>query len=118
MLEKYAKHIKKSHGKVDWDKLPLVRPCLLWAIVENEYPYDQIALVHHLLVPTRSFASAKDMEAEELWELDRIKDEIAETREYDVIMENIPHRRTAPGHYHLHLIKYKEITDMPLQSNL
>ena len=80
-----------------------------WYIARNEYPYDMIAEIHHLLIPFRVFSDAEKMTLEELGELNEIKQKIG--HDYDCIIENTRRRRSVAAHYHLHLIKYKNITD-------
>jgi hypothetical protein len=40
----------------------------------------------------------------------QIKHLFAREQKYDAIVENMPHQRTVPSHYHLHCIEYKNIT--------
>ena len=91
---------------------PIKYTCRLhWFIGKNDFPYDLIASKHDLLVPFRVFADADDMGNAERSELAQIKARLAKTKEYDTVMENIPHSRTVKGHYHLHLLKFRELTD-------
>jgi diadenosine tetraphosphate (Ap4A) HIT family hydrolase len=78
-----------------------------WYLIENLFPYDKIATVHHLLIPKREVAFGEPMLPGEEEELLRIKKELAP--EYDAMTENFPRNQSVPGHFHLHLLVYKEI---------
>lgn len=81
-----------------------------WAVYENEFPYDMILQVHHLLVPHRDFRHEWEMNTAEQNELFSLKEVWGETRVYDSIMVNLPHNRTVPDLFHYHLIKFKNLT--------
>lgn len=75
-----------------------------WKIIDNEFPYDAAAKVHHLLVPKRVLAKESECTEEEIEELIELKETVCE--EYDTIWQNPFHKKTVPGHFHLHLIKW------------
>lgn len=110
-LERYFKYLDENVRTPDLRDLPMIFGGNKWVIVKNGFPYDKIASVHHLLVPLRAFTEDIDMTQDERDELASIKRRIGEEKLYDVVMENVAHRRTVPAHYHLHLIKYKDITN-------
>jgi diadenosine tetraphosphate (Ap4A) HIT family hydrolase len=85
--------------------LEKIREFKYWYIVENQYPYDRVAKVSHILVPKRVFADLEEMEFEEWDELHSIKAELGMSEDYDSIIENMPHERSVRHHYHLHLVK-------------
>jgi diadenosine tetraphosphate (Ap4A) HIT family hydrolase len=78
-----------------------------WKIVENAFPYDRIAEVHHMVLPKRH---AKDLELteEESQELDEIKYTYIH-QSYSYILEATHHTRSIPDHFHLYLIITKDI---------
>lgn len=86
---------------------PSVKDYRLWRVIENNYPYDVIVDVHHMLIPRRQFAHEWDMLEAEREELEWIKSR--DLMQYDVIMLNLPHNRTVPGWLHYHLCTYKEL---------
>lgn len=110
--EAYMKE-RSVHGKFtpDFFQEKDGKEYIYWRLIENDFPYDLIAEKHFLLSPRRNFANDWEMSDEERQELFDIKKQIAETLEFDSIYENVPHNRTLPGHYHLHLVKYKYVTD-------
>lgn len=82
-----------------------------WRLIENDFPYDRVAKKHSLLSPRRNFINDWEMKDEERQELFEIKKEVSESQEYDSILENIPHNRSLPSHYHLHFVKWHFVTD-------
>lgn len=80
-----------------------------WHIVENAFPYDNVADTHHILCPKRhvhSFPALFKDEESELW---MIKYMLNKRTEYDSILENFNHAQSQPGHVHLHLLRWKLI---------
>ena len=90
--------------------LPLVSKGVYWRIVENQFPYDKIAVVHHLIVPERDFSEEFHMNRLEKLELDTLKDGFARGSTYDCIMMSFPHNRSIPQQFHYHLIKFINLT--------
>lgn len=105
---KYAEHKKRQGNKYNMFNFPKVKEYKFWIIVENEFPYDKVAEVHHLLIPKRKFANESEMKNEEYEELMAIKKEVSDLGVYSSISENLHKERTILDHYHLHLIKYKK----------
>lgn len=110
-LEKYFSDIKQGRTTKDLRRIPSIWKGDYWIIVPNQYPYDRIASVHDLLVPRRLIGQQSEMSKDELAELIGIKESSWFKDTYDCILENVPRRRTLKHHYHLHLIKYKRISD-------
>ena len=77
-----------------------------WRIVDNSFPYDQIAKVHEMLVPNRH-CTEPELTEEELGELRQIKAEFVNSN-YDWILEATTKNKSVPGHFHLHLLVGKE----------
>jgi diadenosine tetraphosphate (Ap4A) HIT family hydrolase len=73
-----------------------------WRIIDNKFPYDTIAKVHHMLVPKRQFAKRSDMTKKERLELDTIIDFYIE--DYDMYLQNTEKAQSVPSWYHLHLL--------------
>ena len=79
-----------------------------WVIINNDFPYDAIANVSHMILPKRKFSfDWKLMNAVERAELDQLKQNGYISKNYDVIWENLPIGQTIPGRFHLHLLKLK-----------
>lgn len=73
-----------------------------WRIIANRFPYDSIASVHHMVVPT-VHKPEESLTSEEWEELDAIKRTyIAE--KYEIVLETMPTKKSIPDHFHLHLI--------------
>lgn len=77
-----------------------------WRIVENKYPYDRVAAVHHMIIPMRH-TSGNDLTEEELTELDELKRGHL-NEHYEFVVEALPRTKSIPGHFHLHLITSKQ----------
>lgn len=76
-----------------------------WKIVENQYPYDDVAIISHILT-TKNHKRENDFSEKERVELIKIKREFAE--KYDMTIENNQKNQSIPQHYHLHLLVIKE----------
>lgn len=109
--QKIVKQYKQKHRKlgntfrdVDLCKLKKVKKWKHWILVENEFPYDKIAQLHHMLVPLRKFPNEQDMTLEEWKELMNIKKSLE--KDYNAFLENSANNRTVSKLFHLHCIKY------------
>jgi diadenosine tetraphosphate (Ap4A) HIT family hydrolase len=92
-------------GCVLCDKTPVVE-FKFWKIIMNDFPYDRIAEVHHMLVPIRH-VTEEGLSKEEHQELLRLKKSEL-NREYQYLLEATPSTKSIPGHFHIHLIVKKE----------
>ena len=79
-----------------------------WVIIEDEFPFDKIAKVHHLLIPKRVFMESTDMTKEEKEEMEYlIGNELP--KKYDYILNKLDGRsRSFPDHFHIHLLEIKK----------
>lgn len=78
-----------------------------WKIISNIFPYDKIASRHDMLVPLRHVSLESKFNGQEKKELLEIKERYLPRQDYDWIIENLPRKKSAPAHFHLHLIKHK-----------
>jgi hypothetical protein len=78
-----------------------------WKIIANVFPYDKIASRHDMLVPLRHIGLEGKFTGKEKNELIVIKEKTLPKMDYDWIMEMLPRKKSAPAHFHLHLIKHK-----------
>jgi hypothetical protein len=78
-----------------------------WRIINNKFPYDSVAKVHHMLVPKRQFAHPIEINKMETVELDTIIATYLD--DYDAIMLNLPKARTIPNWLHYHLLTFKNV---------
>lgn len=76
-----------------------------WSIVENQYPYDGVGTMSHILT-IKNHKKEEDFTQEEKDELIQIKKEVGQS--YDMIIENSYHNQSIPEHFHLHLLVLKE----------
>lgn len=77
-----------------------------WLIVENQYPYDAIADVHHLLIPRRHVKRFEELNHQEMREHDIIMLRFEANGAYDCRMNNFPIGQSHPTHYHTHLLRW------------
>jgi diadenosine tetraphosphate (Ap4A) HIT family hydrolase len=76
-----------------------------WRIITNNYPYDAITQVHHMLVPKRHCKEDALTDSERA-ELLTLKED--DLDEYDFLLESNRHKRSIPAHFHIHLLVPKE----------
>lgn len=86
------------------DQEPHIIDYEYWYIIKNRYPYDTAFCEHDMILPRRIFATRRDISVAEAIELDTILDDLK--HQYDIVFENLPHRRSVLTHYHLHLGLY------------
>lgn len=85
-----------------------------WRIIPNEFPYDMIWFVHHMLLPKRKVGDRSELAQAEAAELQQILDGYVE-HNYDAIIDNTRRVRSVTSHYHLHLgVYYGDREDMKL----
>jgi diadenosine tetraphosphate (Ap4A) HIT family hydrolase len=82
-----------------------------WYIIPNNFPYDRVADVHHMIVPKRH-TDGDDLSTAELKELDVLKKTELNTRAYNYIMQSLPNQMSIPAHLHYHLLKVKTFADV------
>ncbi len=87
-----------------------LRTFKLWKIIANNFPYDRIAAVHHMIVPLRHVGES-GLSKEEKTELFEIKKSYIEEK-YQFILEATDKTKSIPTHYHLHLITVKDFQDL------
>jgi diadenosine tetraphosphate (Ap4A) HIT family hydrolase len=73
-----------------------------WKVIENSFPYDLIAKVHHMLIPKRH-ASEHELSPEELEELAMIRQSFVHPN-YEWIIEATHQSKSIPSHFHIHLL--------------
>lgn len=103
MAKSYEQH-RKTEEFIS--KCPLchkksIREFEYWKIVDNSFPYDLIAVTHHLLIP-KMHAIEKDLSKEALDELILIKTEHLDM--YSFMLMALPKSVSIPQHLHYHLI--------------
>lgn len=78
-----------------------------WLIIQNDFPYDAIADVNHMIFPKRSVSfDWKLLNEEERNEFQHLRETFL-NEHYDAIYENLPKNQTQPGYFHLLLVKLK-----------
>jgi len=102
----YELHCAKSHSKACYlCSAPSIKAYKHWRIIENQFPYDEVATMNNMVVSLRH-AKEDDLTPDEKAEYQRIKADLHD--EYDMIVENTHKQKSIPGHFHLHLLKIRE----------
>lgn len=87
------------------DAEPRLKEWGYWFLIANRFPYDEVFGTSHMLVLKRDAPEIYDLTLIETHELLQIRKSL--TQDYDQIQDNLPHRRSVPGRYHIHLVKFK-----------
>lgn len=86
---------------------PVIKEFERWFIVDNDFPYDAIATVNHMIFTKREVPFRWELLSnEERAEYEEIKRTYISDN-YDVVYENLPSGQTKSGHFHLHLLVLK-----------
>ena len=84
---------------------PRLKEWKYWFLIENRFPYDDVFETSHMLVIKGPAQEVYDLTISESHELLQIRKTLKE--DYDAIMDNLPHRRSVPTRYHVHIVKFK-----------
>ena len=76
-----------------------------WKILDNRFPWDQIAKTHHMIIPKRHIIF-EQLNIKEKKEYEKIKSKYIE-KGYDLIGEATNKKKSIPSHFHIHLIVLK-----------
>ncbi len=101
--EKKYQEEKKSISGCPFCTEEVIHSWKNWSLVPNKYPYDLVASKHDLLILK---SHRPEPNKEELAELEEIK-KMKFTSEYHCLIENFVQRQSVPGHFHIHIIRYK-----------
>jgi hypothetical protein len=86
-------------------KIKPVKEFKYWKIIDNEYPWDLVAKIDHLILPKRHVVYEK-LNKTEKKELNLIKETYLE--KYEIIAEATHRKKSIPDHFHQHLIILKD----------
>jgi hypothetical protein len=107
MMSTYMQVMKEREEKgIKYNpfKEPPIKEFTHWVILENQFPYDAIAIVSHMLATRRNVPlDWKLLNKEEIEEFNELQETYLK-EQYDVLWENLPKGQTIPGHFHLHLL--------------
>lgn len=90
-----------------WQEMELVQEFDYWLIVKNQYPYDAVAEVHHMLVPFDHWKHEEEVSDVAGEEIESILEDLDKDGSYDCIMRNFAVGQSHPTHLHYHLIRWK-----------
>ena len=77
-----------------------------WILIPNDYPYDRISDKHDMFVH-RMHLSMGELTADDFKDLLYRIRLLSKENTYSGVVWNFPETQSAPGHAHVHLIKYK-----------
>ncbi|MCR4328353.1 MAG: DUF3605 domain-containing protein [Patescibacteria group bacterium] len=107
MYEKYVRFIHKGGLREECvlcTKKP-IKSFRYWRIIMNDFPYNRITNIHHMIVPKRHTVEAK-LTKKEREELQKLKMRYVSPN-YTFIMEASHKDKSIPSHFHLHLVVIK-----------
>ncbi|MEK7081170.1 MAG: hypothetical protein AAB902_02170 [Patescibacteria group bacterium] len=87
------------------NKTKLIKEFKHWKIVNNEFPWDRIAKINHMIIPKRHIIY-EELNKTEKKEFESIKSAYIE-KEYELIAEVTERKKSIPDHFHIHLIILK-----------
>jgi hypothetical protein len=93
-----------SKEKKSLDQEDKIREWDFWYLINNRFPYDTVAEVHHLLLP-RSGRPMRELHNNEWDNFYDIIDELG--NDYSVMMWNFPRQQSVKNLLHYHLVRYK-----------
>ena len=85
---------------------PSLKEFTHWRIVENIFPYDLVAKVSHMIIPSQHKTESDLTDVEEQ-EFKDIKINYLQNQ-YDYILENTHKNKSLPHHFHLHILVGKD----------
>lgn len=89
----------------DKQKQKIIKKYKYFIIIKNNFPYDRVAKTSHILFPKRHIKE-KELNNEELLELQKIKQKIIESKTYSYMIQGLS-LMSIPDHLHFHLIDLK-----------
>ena len=102
----YNEEIAGRKADFDLSKETILEEFEHWVIIENRFPYDNIARINHLLVSKEPISSIIVADQVVKNEYDFIMSQLASSDDYDAYIENFPKATTVKTHHHLHLIAW------------
>lgn len=73
-----------------------------WKILQNDFPYDEVASTHDMLVSKRHVTEG-EITQEEWLEYNKIKHGYV-AEKYEIVMEGTQKLKSIPDHFHVHLL--------------
>ena len=96
--------LARKEGRLNALKdLPSIEEFNYWRLVDNEYPHDKVASVHHMLLPKRVVREFTDLTFAETMELSTIMFILLYGR-YGSFKINTDIERTITDHVHIHCL--------------
>ncbi len=109
MWEKYQEAPKRTDFLENPEEFEVVKEYDYWRIIVNQFPYDNVAEVHHLLAPIEKYATEAQCPEPVAEEIQKILLELDVDDYYDCIMQNFTVAQSIPAHLHYHLLKWKRV---------
>lgn len=106
-LRQEALKIEQTGGSCALCEKSSIKAFKHWRIVENSFPHDRIADLHHMIVLNRHVTEAQ-LSGEEQAELVALKSGYL-NEVYDGLWESTPKDKSIPSHHHLHLMVLRDV---------
>lgn len=111
--EAYQDRPKASEHECFLCDMETIEMCRYWFICENQFPYDAVASLHHMLVPIEHVSRETELSPAARRELELIFMQLNDRDTYDCIMRNFTVGQSHPTHLHYHLITWKRVWAHP-----
>ena len=85
---------------------PSLTEYTFWRIITNDFPYDRIAITHHMLIPKRC-CDDNELTADEHAELINLRDTVLNDT-YERMIVTMSMKTSIKQHFHYHLIVLRE----------
>lgn len=85
---------------------PPLKDFQYWKIINNNFPYDKVSRIHHMIIPKRC-VTEKNLTPAETAEFLSLKSSYI-NQNYGHIIEAVNKGKSIPGHFHLHLLVLDE----------
>lgn len=103
----YQKEPKRHDDACFLCNMDTIESFKYWYICENQYPYDAVAMRHHMLVPIDHVSHETELPQPVRRELELILNRLNSDEKYDCIIRNFAIGQSQPQHLHYHLITWK-----------
>ena len=84
----------------------IIKKYKYWNLFVNDFPYDMVFKVHHLLAPKRHVTDFMFLKPEEKKEYYELRKKFY--KKYGVLLENLGSEKSIKNHFHVHLLIYRK----------
>ena len=84
----------------------IIKEFEFWVIIENRFPYDNMADTNHLLISKKPLETLSEASEATRKEYEEVVESVAKEGFYDARIENFPKVTTVKSQHHIHLVKW------------